>query len=466
MESEQHWDQARQVIQTWLKDQKVTPAKLATMAKLQRSVVSRFLSGRPTSTTTAVRLFETIQSTLSFSDRLSLMEAFGLSRFSNLAKIAQDSMLQRVWQLSSPVMFQDELSSLIEGTDLLVKALAISAHQPAEAAQLCFLAEQAYQATPTNSLKAARIGLQMLINLGSYEEASHELARMDVVFSGIVEPRAEVNLLSARGWIEYDRGNLELSIQAFNEQLKLAQKYSLATEPAESHHFIALSYLAMGRSARTHEQAQGYLHLAMQHMEQSNALNEKNGAIDCVLGFGHYRKGQILDAQGYHHESQAEFALAHLLMPIEAAHHIQIHQSEGWLDNGDTPKAKSVAQKALSDCVEQKYAAGLGRAARTFAQSQLQEGKYEAALEYALAAASFDPYSWYGIQMQPINVLIANFGNLVKRQHTKREFDLLLSRLRNKADERQGVFQHLTCIAADRNQHVNNAFALFQTSDS
>ncbi len=79
------WEAARRLTRDWLKHENITAAQLAGRANVQRSVVSRFLHGQPITPQTAARLCDAMQVSLSPSERVTLLETFGLSRFSRIA---------------------------------------------------------------------------------------------------------------------------------------------------------------------------------------------------------------------------------------------------------------------------------------------------------------------------------------------------------------------------------------------
>lgn len=462
MESTQSFDQARQITYIWLKDQKMSASKLAKLTKLHRSVITRFLNGRLTSPTTAARIFEVIQPSLSVTERVSLMEAFGLSRFSNLTQSVQTATYPSLPYATELTGYRIEINSLIGGAQLLAKASSISSTAPAQAAQLCFLAEKAYGDFPDGALMAARIGVQLLININCLEDADQELSRLRAVYDAQTDLHTQLRLQSAQGWLQYDRGEIDGCIHTFEHQRQVAEAAGFLSELEESHHFLALCYLAIGRRTLgdsvkgPHERLQA----ALKHIDVANSMSYKHDAADCHYGFGHYRKGQILDALRRSDEANSEFTQARRLFAEEARQHLDIHLSEHWLDNGDTKKAKVAAESALFYSHSLQYATGLSRAARVLAQSQMQEGKIEDALEHAIAAACFDPYSWFGFQMQPIHSLVRELSDIVKRQHSKLSYAQYIARTRTKLDERQGIFEHLSRIAADRKAAINKIFQL------
>lgn len=116
-------------------------ARLAKQADVQRSVVSRFLNGQPVTPQTAARLCDAMQIKLSQPERITLLETFGLSRFSQMAGLNEPAL---AGESVSPMRSDHLFPIAYTATLLWHKALTTAATSWVKSIPLFFAAERAF----------------------------------------------------------------------------------------------------------------------------------------------------------------------------------------------------------------------------------------------------------------------------------------------------------------------------------
>ena len=218
------WQPARQLTQSWLKDAGITASKLAARAGVERSIVSRFLRGQPLSAQTAIKLVNVMQRRLPASDRLSLITAFGLSSFSELA---QSVPAAGAAQTNLPIGWQEgrngHMHNVWHGARLLAMATEVSGHSWDQTLPLLVAAERAFGLGSFAAL-AALSAVQVLINLGDLDQAERELVRVEGVYADEMDTMTTAQAISLHGWLDFDRGDLIAASRWFTQNLQVAQR--------------------------------------------------------------------------------------------------------------------------------------------------------------------------------------------------------------------------------------------------
>jgi transcriptional regulator with XRE-family HTH domain len=439
------WEAARRLTRDWLQHEGITAAKLANRANVQRSVVSRFLNGQPITPQTAARLCDAMQPALSPAERITLMETFGLSRFSQLAGVSAATL-----DLPPDVSNQPQdclfVASYI-ATHLWKSAIELAKTSWLKSIPVFFEAERAFGYSSTAAL-AGLCGVQVLINIGDFNAAEREVIRIQTAYAGEMDTltRAEVAVMG--GWIAFDRGEFGHSLKWFKHNLDLPPHNSLLHIIDGAHHFSARNLLEMSQQQTDAEAASRMLHEAEQHMRLSLQMKQDRDASVAQIGFDHLRLMEVLDAAGKHAEARVHRRKANEIFAGNGADlHIALHTAEQDLDEGDTKRAIKKGMAGLEGWRE--YANGFARSAGMVAQGKLEEDKAAQALRYAALAHAFQPrYAHHSDRPRAID-LVHEASRLIVHQQGRRKHDALVRQMKDDAQSRTGEFAHLSRAPVD-----------------
>lgn len=439
-----NWEAARRLTREWLKEEHISAARLANRANVQRSVVSRFLNGQPITPQTAARLCDVMQTSLAPSERITLMEAFGLSRFSRLAGVTEAIVLP-------PEMAhlpQDHLfASAYIATRLWSKGLELSSISWVKAIPVFFEAERAFGFSSTGAL-AGLFGVQLLVNIGDFDSAEREIIRIETAYAGELDTLTRATVASLRGWIAFDRGDFQDSLKWFGQNLHLPRHDSLLHNIDDAHHFSARTLLEMSHSQNDPDTVSRMLHDAEQHLRLSLQMRLNRDAPMSQIGFEHLRLMEVLDAAGKHAEAREHRHKANEIFTDDGADlHILSHTAQQDLDEGDTRNAIKKGMAGLEGWRD--YANGFARSAGIVAQGKLEEGKPAQALRYAALSHAFNPnYAHHRDRPRAID-LVQVAGDLVVHQQGRRKYDSLIRDMKEDVQARSGEFAHLARAPVD-----------------
>lgn len=447
-------ERARQIVRIWLKDRSLTASQLAVRAGVERSVVARFLNGGNITPTTAARLVEAVRPGMTAGERIGLAEAFGLSRFSELAA----SHSEAIPELDTRAIGDPNIAVLVRGGQLLAQAEAMTYVDIERSVGLFFQAEQVFAHLHNNAVLAARLGVQVLINMGDLDQAERELARVERTHAAGLDPLSQASLASARGWLTFDRADIAACTYIFQHNLRHATQHGFQHHIIEAHHFLGMCCTAQAQLSVSPSDKWQLLQRAQAHLNIWRADAEGRGDVS-AMAFASFRAGQALDAQGRHTDAHHSFAQARNLFKGDfARNHVSIHQADAWLEEGETAKARKAGEAAIAEWSARRYGQGMSRGARVAAQALWQEGKLEQALAWAALAVGFDPHGVYGPGRQPIEALARDIGQHV-RQTSRVKARTVYEALHADAYACEGVFKSLSASPVDRRQLIDRVLA-------
>jgi plasmid maintenance system antidote protein VapI len=439
------WEAARRLTRDWLRHEGITAAKLAGRANVQRSVVSRFLNGQPITPQTAARLCDTMQASLSQPERITLMEAFGLSRFSQLASATKTSIVPESMS-GWPVDFL--VSNTLIATSLWAKAVeTASSVSWITAIPLYFEAERAFGFSSTAALAGLQ-GVQCMINIGDLEAAEREAIRIQTAYASEMDTLTHAHLAAVRGWLAFDRGDFKDALKWFQFNINLPEYGPTDYFIGGGHHFTARILLEMSRLQSGPIKAMRMLRASEHHAQKSYEWKIKHQAPVVQIGFEHLRLMEILDEQGKHDDARIHRRKANEIFAGELANlHITTHTAEQDLAEGDTKRATKKAMAGLESWRE--YANGLARSAGIVAQAKLEEDKPVPALRYAALAHAIQPrYAHPSHRPRAID-LVHEASQLIAYQQGRRKHDALIKQMKEDAEARSGEFVHLARAPVD-----------------
>ncbi len=443
---------ARRLTRDWLRHENITAARLANQANVQRSVISRFLNGQPITPQTAARLCDAMQTSLSPSERITLMEAFGLSRFSQLAGLNEPAFANEAvasWR-------GDHLFAVMHTATLLWHtAITTATASWLKSIPLFFAAERAFGLSSPGALAGLQ-GVQVLINIGDLDTAEREAIRIQAAYAGEMDTLTRAEVATLRGWIAFDRGEFESALRWFRHNIHLHTTPTLQYAIDSAHHFTARILLEMSRQVTDAQTISRLLHQAEAHMHISLEMKIQRDAPLLQLGFEHLRMMEILDVQGRHDDARIHRHKANDIFAGNGADlHIALHTAEQDLDEGNTTRAIKKGMAGLEGWRE--YANGFTRAATTVAQGKLEEGKTEPALRYAALAHAFNPtYAHHNDRPQAIT-LVREAGALITHQQGTRKYATIIRNMKEDAQARKGEFAFLERAPVD---HTPALYAL------
>lgn len=438
------WEAARRLTRDWLKHEDITAAKLAGRANVQRSVVSRFLNGQPITPQTAARLCDAMQHALSRAERITLLDAFGMSRFSQMARLNEFS---RAGESVAPWQGDSLFAITHTATLLWHKAIEIAAVSWVKSLPLFFEAERAFGFSSTGALAGLQ-GVQVLINMGDLDAAEREVIRIQAAYAGEFDTLTSALIATLRGWIAFDRGDFGDSLKWFRHNLSLPPHGSLLHIIDGAHHFTARTLLEMSRQQTDAGAASRMLHDAEQQMRRSLQMKLVRDAPLTQIGFDHLRLMEVLDASGKHAEARTHRRKANeIFMNTEATLHITVHSADQDLAEGDTRSAIRKGMAGLEGWRE--YGNGLARSAGIVAEGKLEEDKAAQALRYAALAHAFNPHYAHHSDRPRAIELVHEASQLIAHQQGRRKHDALIRQMQEDAAARTGEFAHLTRAPVD-----------------
>lgn len=449
------WEAARRLTREWLQHEGTTASRLANRANVQRSVVTRFLNGQPITPQTAARLCDAMQVALGPSERITLMEKFGLSRFSQMAGVAETNVLPAS-QADKSFNFLAESSIL--AARLWSQALEMANISWMKAIPLFFEAERAFGISSVGALAGLQ-GAQILINIGDANGAEREAIRIQTACAGEMDSLTRAHLASVRGWLAFDQGDYGQALKWFGQNIALPPGRAAESMRDGGHHFSGRILLEMSRSPNEQHQAARLLQQAETHMRTSLAMKLQRGAPASQIGFEHLRLMEILDEQGRHDEARLHRRKANEIFAGEGAElHVLMHMAEQDLDEGNTKSAIKTGMAGLENWRE--YSNGFARAAGIVAEGKLEEGELVEALRYAALAHAYNP-NFNHHSHRPRGADMAHVASrLLAHQLGRREHNTLIQKMQEDAQSRQKEFANLDRAPVD---HTPALYELFDT---
>lgn len=439
------WEAARRLTRDWLRHEGISAARLACRANVQRSVVSRFLKGQPITPQTAARLCDAIQTTLSQSERITLMDAFGLSRYSQLAGFGVSNVVPES-------MTGWPVDVLISNTLIATRVWAMAVDTASrvswiQAIPLFFEAERAFGYSST-AARAGLQGVQMLINICDFTAAEREAIRIQTAYASEMDTVTRAQLAYMRGWTAFDRGEFECALKWFRQDIDLPEHGSTEYYIGCGHHFTARTLLEMSRLQTDSVTIARMLNEAEHHARKSLAWKIDHQAPQSQIGYDHLRLMEILDAQGRHDDARTHRRKANEIFAGEGPNlHIMVHTAEQDLDEGDTKRAIKKGLESLNGWRE--YTNGYARSAGIVAEGKLEEDKAAQALRYAALSHAFNPrYAHHRNRPSAID-LVNEASRLVLHQQGRRKHDALVQQTKEDAQSRAGEFAYLNRVPVD-----------------
>ncbi len=448
--AEVNWPAVRRTVADWLARHHARPARLAELTGLNRSIISRFLAGKPLDHASALRVYLVIQPSLDLDAKLALLEAMGLLP---LALSLRES-------LTGASSTGSVMSPVAAGVRLMATAYDLRFHSALRSISLFRAAEKTFR---PRSEMAVQAGIEIvldLITLGDFDQAEIELARVSSIYDGVLGADTQAPFTVLRGWIHFGRRDMRQALPAFSSALDMAQQAGDQASADSTHLFLGMIYTRMGRQSRSHAEAERLYATAEQHVQASLIGNIRARRPETRQAFDYLRLAELRDAQGQQREAieAAEHMPAMTPADNPGQHHANVLRAGFALIEGETHSAARLGEAALEDWSKIGYAQGMARSARTLAIAALQEGRAVDALEAAIAGVCFNPWATHGPN-QRLRDLAVEVNDDIIREMGRRQHATLLQRIADRYAERRGCFAHVDHIVVTRDDVVARLMA-------
>ena len=462
-EPDPDWVGARRRIQAWLAETATRPITLAQQAGIHRSILSRFLAGRPLDTGSAMKLFAVVQRSMGPPDRIALLENMGLLP---LALLLRDS-LREDTATTAPSR-SASLDGPARAERLMAQADAAATRTVnrswSDALALYLQAEEAFGRHHPGAPRAAIQAAQMLLNLGHFDRVEAEIARLRARYNGMLDEDLEYYATSLSAWLYFGRRDLEPAAQWFTRLVENAQQAGTPTHEASNLQFLGYIHVLHGQSMSDGAAASAWYHLAERCLEHSLTLHATHDPDEQSQAWSYLRLGQLRICTGSHCEAQKALRRAHhLLAHNPAVTHVELAEAELRLKEGESRAARRLAEDALQVQAMTGYAQGMARATRILSLACLEENRPLEALEYGAAAVLFNPH----ISREdppPLADLLRELSQDHRREIGGRMHSLWLESLRERALERRGIFAHLSVVTAMSDDRLDQLHAVLSGS--
>ncbi len=452
--TEANWPVARTIVRDWLAARHARPAWLAQRAGLNRSVVSRFLSGKPLDPPSALKVYAIVQNGMEVTRKIELLEALGVI---DLAMMVRDSLAV----VGPPRPGGVSQSPLETGAQLMTTAYAL-VKQPEsmpDAIRMFAQAEKTFSMV-SDSMAALAVCevVQNLVTVGDFSSADRHLLRALTMYGGRIDALAELQLTGMAGVLNFAKRDLLAARAWCTQALEQAQLHGNDLSTAAMSQFLGMVNLRLGLAAPSADEKECLLSEAERNTALSCRIHLSHRADDLMLAFDFLRLSQVLQAQGRFDEAQALRRRSRSIFAHEpAGRFIDLDEANLSLEEGNTAIARKKAGRSLQDWGSVRYAQGMARSARVLALAAAQEGRTETALECAVAGLCFNPHATHG-STQKLSDFVVELNDCVAQDLGHTLHCAYVRRLREAVDERRGIFAGLDQIAADRNAAIQQLF--------
>ncbi len=452
IKTESDWPLALKIVQDWLAANKRKPIWLAEQSGISRSIISRFIHGRSLDDSTALRLYAAVHPGMNLDQKLQLLGALGL------LSLVLD--IRKSLETLPDAETTDSLSDTQNGeANPLAQVRHIAERSWIKGLSLYHQIERTFGPHSINSSRAAIQATQMLINLGDFEQAERERARVASMYEGLFTEQDKIDFSWSAGWIQFGKRDMDAALTDFMNTLHLAEAYGRHDHVAAVQHFVGMVYTRKGKRARTHDQAAYYFAQAEDYLKQAYVYTlKRSGAAE--TGFNLFRLGQLYAAMGRAPEAAEMRRKATDIFHDDAIAkcHLSIEVADLQLRDGNTQLPGHPAETSMALYANIGYAQGLARTARTLMVAGLQNGRTKAALVNGIAAVLFNPYvtlddsTMLKDYVSEVNTQLR--GELHVAQHST-----LLHHIHDDVIDRRGVFAHLGAVAANRDNVIAALFS-------
>jgi hypothetical protein len=318
-------------------------------------------------------------------------------------------------------------------------------------------AERAFGPASIEAARAATTSAQLRINLGDYQGARHEIARVNSSYTSVLDPETRLELHRLAGWLDYYEGDLVGSETAFVECLAIAGQLGIEHLAESAEHFLGRVYGDLGRLSTDKEKSDSYFHRAQVQLDKAHRIHLKWGN-ESQRAFDQLRKAQLLSAQSNWREAQRLLKQARELFGKDlAVAHIDLEEAKLLTLDGGIHVPKSRAEGVLRTWAHLKYAKGMSDALRLLGIIEITRNRPVPALELLTAALCIYPFENH-LGNRQLLLDIKYCSDLIRRED-RSESKRLLERITEAAKSRRGYFAYLNYVSADRNANIERILA-------
>ena len=279
--TEANWPVARTIVRDWLATRHARPAWLAQRAGLNRSVVSRFLNGKPLDPASALKVYATVQNGMDVTRKIELLEALGVI---DQAMMVRDSLAV----VGPPQLGGAHQSPLETGAQLMTTAYEL-VKQPEsmpDAIRMFAQAERTFS-TVSDSMAALAVCevVQNLVTVGDFSSADRHLLRALTVYGGRIDALAELQLTGMAGVLSFAKRDLQEARTWCSRALELAQRHGNDPSTAAMSQFLGMVDLRLGLAALTTNEKERFLTQAERSTRLSYDIHMRCRTDDLMLAF-------------------------------------------------------------------------------------------------------------------------------------------------------------------------------------
>jgi tetratricopeptide (TPR) repeat protein len=437
----------RRLIRDWMTTQQRSMKGLADEAGINRSILSRFLNGRSDlEAGTAIKLYNVMYRYLTTAQRRTFVEATGLLPLASA--LSPEFLYSPDQRYSNPAQiepFQVGVNLMMGGHRLAGQLLC------AEAIHWFRSAESILGRSSTLAARSACMTALMYAELSNYEQALTELARVPEQYTGIMDPATQELLYRVRGWITYYQGAYAEAEQMFKQCLSIAAESGDERLGETAQHFLGRVYGDWALGSRNPQQRQQLVRKALAALDKAFDLHIRCAFSDDHAGLDLVRKAQLLQAQS---ESTAAQELRDQARKIFRRNihklHIDLDEAQLMLENGEVEHSRHTVHEILEQWSAINKANGMAKALRVLGDIELVNGHPTDALEVYMAALCVHPELGTSASDRDILEIVAEIRSEVIRREGHDHYHLLIQRIQEAAEARQGHFSYLNHIAAER----------------
>jgi len=153
-------------------------------------------------------------------------------------------------------------------------------------------AETTLGTTSSQAARAACCIAQLHLELGDNEKAREEVNRALEMYQAVIEGDAAIEVNVARGWIEYDAGNLMEAKSSLETCIEIARESCAEYVVQDAHHFLGRVYCELGVQATHHKTADRWFYEAAAHFDKAAELHNRWESLGDVA-YDILRKAQL-----------------------------------------------------------------------------------------------------------------------------------------------------------------------------
>jgi tetratricopeptide (TPR) repeat protein len=438
-------NQVRTIIKKWLVDRGYRAGRLADTAGINRSILSRFLNVQKggqqrLDTQSALEIYRIMAPTMNLISQRKFLQAAGLSIMFEVGHSLLPFDLQGV-QADPPS--PDELGQqwMAFGSDLerisWEKALPVFRK-----------AETLFGQNHPNAARAGSRIVTMLLSLGDYKNAHAEITRVQQSYATVIEPEVNANLVVSRGWICYYEGNFAEAAGLLLQALDLARLADAIRVVGGACHFLGRVYTDWGESRREEalfRQADKYL------FEGQRIRAEYEAEADQAFDF--LRRAQFHRVHGGWREALECRQKARQLFNRDRGGqlHIMLEEARTSLANNEVRVPQLLAESALEEWAEIRYAKGIADSVRILAEVALSNGKFDQAVELCMAALCAYPVKNNWDNRKALNQILATYAGIREES----SYLKLLRGIEERARGRKGHFMFLNQVYTDPDENIS-----------